>query len=261
MSLPWYPWYPGDYMRDTTHLTFVDDAALRRLMDAAFLGTALPDPRNADPAIAAANAEVLLRVCRAFADSERAAVLKMAIEFFDSRDGFLFHHRADEHIAKSRSTSAMRAEAGRRGAAAANAKKSAIAPASAAAIAAANAPASAPAIQNHNQSIKNTCAISQHDDVFDSFAECWKAYPKREGGNSKAAAEKAYRARVKQGVNPADLLAGTERYAAFIRAKGQENTAYVKQASTFFGTGEHWIEPWDVLGNAGASPDHFLGAI
>jgi hypothetical protein len=107
---------------------------------------------------------------------------------------------------------------------------------------------------------KTICAV-QHDAVSDGFAECWKAYPKREGGNSKAAAEKAYRARVKQGANPADLLAGTERYAAFVRAKGQEGTAYVKQASTFFGTGEHWIEPWDVLGNAGASPDPFLGAI
>lgn len=259
---PWYPFFPGDYMRETTHLSFVEDAAYRRLLDAAYTGTALPDPRNSDPAIAAANAEVLLRVCRAFADSERVAVLKVAGEFFDSRDGFLYHHQADEHIAKSRSTSAMRAEAGRRGAAAANVKKSAIAAASAATSATAIAPASAPAELELEPENKNTCAIAPHDDVPEGFADCWKAYPKREGGNSRTAALKAYKARVKQGEPVAELIAGVERYAAFVRAKGQEGTSYVKQASTFFGPGEHWKEPWDVASTPGkATLDPFLGAI
>ena len=36
-----------------------------------------------------------------------------------------------------------------------------------------------------------------------------------------------------------------ERYAAFIRATDKENTEYVKQASTFFGPSEHWVESWD----------------
>jgi hypothetical protein len=78
------------------------------------------------------------------------------------------------------------------------------------------------------------------------FLECWSAYPKREGGNSRNEAEKAYRARLRSGALPADLLAGVKRYAAFVKAKGQEGTAYVKQAATFFGTGEHWREPWEV---------------
>jgi hypothetical protein len=76
------------------------------------------------------------------------------------------------------------------------------------------------------------------------FSECWSSYPKRGGGNSRAEALKAYRARLKAGVLHADLLAGVKRYAAYIRGTGKEGTAYVKQAATFFGTGEHWREAW-----------------
>jgi hypothetical protein len=89
-----------------------------------------------------------------------------------------------------------------------------------------------------------TCAVAPHDDEPEGFANCWSAYPKREGGNSRKEASKTYRARIKQGATPADLLAGVVRYADFIRAKGQEGTAFVKQASSFFGTGEHWREAW-----------------
>jgi hypothetical protein len=87
------------------------------------------------------------------------------------------------------------------------------------------------------------------------FAECWNAYPKRSGGNSRKEAEKAYRARLKAGVSPTDLLDGVQRYAAYIRANEKEGTAYVKQASTFFGTGEHWREPWVLPGSSLPSAD------
>lgn len=76
------------------------------------------------------------------------------------------------------------------------------------------------------------------------FPECWKIYPKRQGGNSRSEALKAYRARLKSGVLPEDLLSGVTRYAAFIRGTGKEGTEFVKQAASFFGTGEHWREPW-----------------
>lgn len=72
-----------------------------------------------------------------------------------------------------------------------------------------------------------------------------------QGGNPRKPAAKAYKARLRQGVSAADLLAGTERYAAFIKAKGQEGTAYVKQASTFYGPDEHWRETWAIAEQAG----------
>lgn len=107
--------------------------------------------------------------------------------------------------------------------------------------------------ESESETEKISCAISSHggQQEPDGFAECWESYPKREGGNSKTEALKAYRARVKAGVPPEDLLSGVRRYATYNRATGKEGTAFVKQAATFFGPGEHWKEPWAVADPGG----------
>lgn len=87
----------------------------------------------------------------------------------------------------------------------------------------------------------------------DGFEECWDAYPKRSGGNSRKEAEKAYRARLKAGVSPADMLSGVQRYAAHISATGKVGTTFVKKAATFFGPDEHWKDSFDLPVNS-ASP-------
>ncbi len=79
-----------------------------------------------------------------------------------------------------------------------------------------------------------------------AFEEAWAKYPKRAGGNSKSLARKAWAARVREGVEPAEMLAGTDRYAAFLRATGKEGSQFVKQAATFFGPDAHWSEPWNL---------------
>lgn len=76
------------------------------------------------------------------------------------------------------------------------------------------------------------------------FLEAWAAYPKRGGGNSRADAWRAWQARVRAGVEPAEILAGVERYARYCAHQGQIGTPYVKQAATFFGPGEHWRDEW-----------------
>ncbi|ELY9614316.1 hypothetical protein ACEF96_004401 [Salmonella enterica] len=76
------------------------------------------------------------------------------------------------------------------------------------------------------------------------FEQAWQAYPKRAGGNPKATAYKHWKARLADGVAAADLLAGVQRYAAFIRATGKTGTEYVKQAATFFGPDRHFEELW-----------------
>jgi len=88
----------------------------------------------------------------------------------------------------------------------------------------------------------------QEASVFDAI---WDAYPKRAGGNPKATALKAYNARLREGVEPSELLAGVQRYAGFVAATGKLGTEYVKQASTFFGPDRHWEEPWDIPATAG----------
>ncbi|HKS76809.1 MAG TPA: replication protein [Terriglobales bacterium] len=76
------------------------------------------------------------------------------------------------------------------------------------------------------------------------FEEVWRLYPKRDGGNSKADALKAWNARVKAGVAPSEMLAGLKRYIAYLERKGDIGTPYVKQAVTFFGKSAHYAEAW-----------------
>lgn len=76
------------------------------------------------------------------------------------------------------------------------------------------------------------------------FEQAWQAYPKRAGGNSKADALKAWKARLKERVLPNRMLEGVRRYAAFCEATEKTGTEYVKQAATFFGPALHFDEPW-----------------
>lgn len=76
------------------------------------------------------------------------------------------------------------------------------------------------------------------------FEMAWQEYPKRAGGNSKAAAFKAWKARLKDGVKPEAMLEGVKRYAAYAKATGSVGTQYIKQAVTFFGPDRHFEESW-----------------
>ena len=87
-------------------------------------------------------------------------------------------------------------------------------------------------------------ARSAKQDYSPEFETAWQAYPKRAGGNSKAAAYKAWKARLKDGVKPEDMLAGVKRYAAYVKVTGNAGTQFVKQAATFFGPDRHFEEAW-----------------
>ena len=82
------------------------------------------------------------------------------------------------------------------------------------------------------------------------FERAWSLYPKRAGGNSKAAARKAWNARLKAGVSADDMIDGVERYAAFCHATGRTGTQFVRQAATFFGPDLHFEERFDIPANA-----------
>ncbi|PXX15871.1 ArsR family transcriptional regulator [Paraburkholderia tropica] len=74
------------------------------------------------------------------------------------------------------------------------------------------------------------------------FDDAWKSYPKREGGNSKQAALKAWTARIREGVDPDVLVLATKAYAVAMQKAGNVGTRYVRQASTFFGPDRHFDE-------------------
>jgi uncharacterized protein YdaU (DUF1376 family) len=138
----WYAWFPGDYARDTAHLSMIEDSAHRRLLDAYYSAGKV-----------SANAEILLRVCRAITVEEQAAVRKVASEFFEVRDGYLFHEKVEHELARSRAITEKRRDAGKRGAATTNGKRPANAVALVATNDSANAATDAPAIPHPQYSV------------------------------------------------------------------------------------------------------------
>lgn len=79
--------------------------------------------------------------------------------------------------------------------------------------------------------------VSRYSADFESF---WREYPKRDRSSSKPDAWKAWRARLKEGIEPQDLIRAAANYRADQVAKGKVGTEFVKLPATFLGRGEHW---------------------
>lgn len=74
------------------------------------------------------------------------------------------------------------------------------------------------------------------------FEEAWTLYPSRPG-MSKAAAFKAWTARLKAGATALEMIEGTRKYAAYCKAERTE-AHFIKQPATFYGPGEHFTADW-----------------
>ena len=96
----WYPRYCGDYIRDTGHLSMMQDGAYNRLLDH-YYATGKPLP---------AIAEQLQRICRAVAPVEQEALQAVIQEFFHLEGNVYRNHRADKEIAKMNNISEIRRE-------------------------------------------------------------------------------------------------------------------------------------------------------
>jgi hypothetical protein len=87
----------------------------------------------------------------------------------------------------------------------------------------------------------------KNKDIYASdFEIAWELYPKRAGNNPKRSACTAFSATVRRGGHPMEMIAGTRRFADYIRATRKEKTEYVMQAKKFFGPDEHWREEWNL---------------
>lgn len=85
----YYEHHLGDYMRDTAHLSMIEDAAYRRLIDAYYVREK-PLP---------AEHRECWKLARAVSKSERDAVDYVLREFFELRDDGYHQRRCDEEIA------------------------------------------------------------------------------------------------------------------------------------------------------------------
>jgi hypothetical protein len=106
--------------------------------------------------------------------------------------------------------------------------------------------------------------MEQDDALFEEF---WRTYPRRDGDNPKKRAKRAWNARLqgdpKSGIAPAtptEMIEGAKRYAAWIRARGEEGTRFVKQAATFLGPDSAFRETWafDGVGETGGDAEDEL---
>lgn len=100
----YYPHHIGDYASATAHLSMLEDAAYRRLIDWYYLDEA-PIP---------ADSRAIYRRVRATSDAEREAVDVVLDEFFVRTDDGYTHKRCDAEIAASRSKSDARRDAANR---------------------------------------------------------------------------------------------------------------------------------------------------
>lgn len=92
------------------------------------------------------------------------------------------------------------------------------------------------------------------------FVEFKATYPPRAGAQGWSDALKSGRRWLAKGHTPAELLAGTQRYARFIAAAEQGGTVYVKQASTFLGDGKHFLEEFPLPAIKQTAMDRILAA-
>jgi len=89
----YYPHHIGDYMRDTAHLTMLEDCAYRRLMDVYY---AREKPLPADE-------KAVWRLVRAHSKKERQAVSTVLREFFELCEDDCWHQsRCDAVLSKAR---------------------------------------------------------------------------------------------------------------------------------------------------------------
>jgi hypothetical protein len=77
-----------------------------------------------------------------------------------------------------------------------------------------------------------------------AFEDVWKAYPERAGHDPKGPAFNQWKARLKDGHTPQELLEGAQRYRVYCEAKGDVQTQFVMQAKKFFGESKPFLSKW-----------------
>lgn len=90
MNRSWYPFYVGDYIRETAHLSMLEHGAYRLLIDH-YMGTGHPIPKDTHK---------IYRICRATTRIERQIVLQIVCEFFVLQGDYYHNKRCDEEILK-----------------------------------------------------------------------------------------------------------------------------------------------------------------
>jgi uncharacterized protein YdaU (DUF1376 family) len=237
----YYEHHLGDYMRDTAHLSLMEDGVYRRLIDA-YYAREKPLP---------ANVADCCKLARVSGKTERDAVQYVLREFFQLAEDGWRQKRCDEVIEKYNSKKAkakqsadarwdaMRTQCERN----ANAMRTQCD---------GNAPNLQSPVTSNQEPEKNTSASATPTRTKVSRVtvdQGWMlhfklAYPNRAGDQGWRKAERAANARIAEGHTPEEFIAGAKRYASFCQSTEKTGSEFVQQAATFLGPGKPFLLPW-----------------
>jgi uncharacterized protein YdaU (DUF1376 family) len=234
----YYSHHIGDFNNATRHLTRIERSIYRDMMDLYYdsegpLTLEMP---------------ALCRKVLARTEEESTAVQQVLNEFFNRTEQGWHHSRCESVIEEFRTNTSAKSAAGKASAAKREAER----------LEKLNIGSTGVQQPLDGSSTDVQLPITHSPlpiphlpikDIDAEFAEAWSAYPKRPGAN-KAASLKAWKARIAKGVDPADILAGVARYAAYVAASRTE-PKYIKQPATFFGPDKHYESAWVASGSAG----------
>jgi uncharacterized protein YdaU (DUF1376 family) len=281
----YYEHHLGDYMRDTAHLSMLEDGAYRRLLDA-YYGRERPLPTETRDCF---------KLARATSKAERDAVSYVLREFFTLLADGYHQKRADAEIAeylegepdreqrRQNSKERQRRSRERRRVLFEELRTHGITPPFDATIAdldaelsRAKSPVTAsnghipvtrpitcddtashsPSPISQSPNVQNPSAHPKRlrPETPPEFSDFKAEYPKRAGDQGWRKALRAAHARITEGHSWTEIIAGAKRYAAFVRATGKEGSEYVKQAASFVGPDMPFLEQWDIprtLGHTG----------
>ncbi|WP_431014582.1 YdaU family protein [Bradyrhizobium pachyrhizi] len=218
MSQPWFPFYVGDYVRDTARLTTEGHGAYLLLMLDYWANGAPPDDDETLSSIARLPLEAWIKLRPKIAP------------FFDVANDKWSHGRIEKELAIADEKHRKRVEAGKAGGEAkAKNKRSP-------SIATSNADELLCQPQPHPQSFEKDISRPISDRTAPEtsrFDEFWQAYPRRDGPNPRKPAEAKFSALVKAGLDPQMMIDAVRKLAADEAARGKVGTQFIPRATTW----------------------------
>lgn len=114
-GMHWYPRYPGDYSKDTAHLSMMEHGAYILLLDHYYSTGPIDTKQCFSNASLMPDHSRIYRIAGAHTKEETQAVDNVIMYFFFLKDGFYHQKRADEVIEKQRQSHEKRSSAGAKG--------------------------------------------------------------------------------------------------------------------------------------------------
>lgn len=202
MSRPWFPFYVGDYVRDTARLTTEGHGAYLLLMLDYWANGAPPDDDETLSSIARLPLEQWVKLRPKIAT------------FFDVADGKWSHGRIEKELAEAEEKHQKRVNAGKAGgeAKAKSQKSSSNATSNTEALSYQPQPQPQPCIKKE----KHSSATRPANEDFEALK---RVYPRRDGNYGWKKAEQKFNALVKTGVDPKIIISEAQKLCDVLKAK------------------------------------------